>query len=146
MTWNWGAASGMSNGRTMGLQLGGKWTAGTGSTENALSVDGRLTKYGDELDWEYLAQGDFPRQWRIRRERLDLTFVPFYDKVTRTNLGHRLLAHRPVLRLVVGRVQDGRGREGGFRRDRRMGGRCPEPVVSRVGVECHSRWDDGAHV
>lgn len=34
--WNWAAASGRStDGRLVGLQFGGKWTEGTGATENA---------------------------------------------------------------------------------------------------------------
>lgn len=40
--WNWGAASGRTDGHTVGLQFGGRWTEGTGSTENGLCVDGRL--------------------------------------------------------------------------------------------------------
>ena len=32
-----------------GMQLGGKWTDGTGMTENALVVDGRLSKISEEL-------------------------------------------------------------------------------------------------
>jgi hypothetical protein len=85
MTWNWGAASGVVDGSTIGLQLGGKWTVGTGSTENALSVDGRITKYGDELSWEY-SQSDFLEPWRIRGEHLDLVFTPEFDRSSQTNM------------------------------------------------------------
>ncbi|AGJ55759.1 hypothetical protein F750_3290 [Streptomyces sp. PAMC 26508] len=35
--WNWGAASGRTDGHTVGLQFGGRWTEGTGSTENGLT-------------------------------------------------------------------------------------------------------------
>ena len=86
VSWNWGAGSGVSGGRVIGVQLGGRWTDGTGSTENAMLVDGRLHKISDELRWEY-DTADFLRPWRIRGESLDVHFVPFYDKVTRTNLG-----------------------------------------------------------
>src|SRR6478752_3016033 len=86
VSWNWGAGSGVSDGRVIGVQLGGQWTDGTGSTENALFVDGRLHKISEELRWDY-DTSDFLRPWRIRGANLDLTFVPFYDKVTRTNLG-----------------------------------------------------------
>ena len=86
VSWNWGAGSGVSDGRVIGVQLGGQWTDGTGSTENALFVDGRLHKISEELRWEY-DTADFLRPWRIRGANLDLTFVPFYDKITRTNLG-----------------------------------------------------------
>jgi hypothetical protein len=86
--WNWGSASGRSGGHAVGLQLGGKWTAGTGMTENALCVDGRLTKISDELEWTY-ATDDWLAPWRIRdpRGRVDLEFVPSYDKPSRMELG-----------------------------------------------------------
>src|SRR5690606_14340294 len=42
MTWNWGAASGKQHGEVLGLQLGVKWTDGSGSTENSLLIDGTL--------------------------------------------------------------------------------------------------------
>lgn len=84
--WNWGAGSGRSGGHTIGVQVGGRWTAGTGSTENAFVVDGHLHKISAELDWQYdLAQWRTP--WRVTGGGLDATFTPVYDKVTRTNLG-----------------------------------------------------------
>ncbi|WP_137844952.1 DUF2804 domain-containing protein [Microbacterium sp. 2FI] len=86
VSWNWGAGSGVSGGRVIGVQLGGQWTDGTGSTENAMFVDGRLHKISEELRWEY-DTANFLRPWRVHGETLDLTFVPFYDKVTRTDLG-----------------------------------------------------------
>jgi hypothetical protein len=87
--WNWGSASGRTDGRVVGLQLGGKWTEGTGFTENALCVDGRLTKISEELAWTY-DPTDWLRPWRIETpssERVRLTFVPSYDKVSRLELG-----------------------------------------------------------
>lgn len=87
--WNWGAAAGVTGGRTVGLQLGGKWTDGTGMTENALVVDGRLSKLSEELVWDY-DTSDWLRPWRIRTprsDRLDLTFTPIYDKVSRLQAG-----------------------------------------------------------
>ena len=54
--WNWGAGSGTVDGRTVGLQLGGRWTVGTGSTENAVLLDGRLSRIGSELGWTYSAR------------------------------------------------------------------------------------------
>lgn len=56
MQWNWGAGSGTVDGRTVGLQLGGRWTVGTGSTENAVLLDGRLSRIGSELGWTYSAR------------------------------------------------------------------------------------------
>lgn len=86
VSWNWGAGSGVSDGRVIGVQVGGRWTDGTGSTENAMLVDGRLHKIHDELAWEY-DLGDWHRPWRITGGGLDATFTPFYNKRSRTNLG-----------------------------------------------------------
>jgi hypothetical protein len=84
--WNWGSASGRTDGHVVGLQLGGKWTAGTGMTENALCVDGRLTKVSEELTWSY-DRTDWLRPWRITGAAVDLTFTPTFDKRSRLELG-----------------------------------------------------------
>ncbi len=86
VTWNWGAAHGAVGGGTLGLQLGGRWTDGTGSTENAVFVDGRLHKVSDELRWDY-DRADWLRPWSITGERLALSFQPFHERAARTNLG-----------------------------------------------------------
>jgi hypothetical protein len=87
--WNWGAGAGQSDGRTVGIQVGGKWTDGTGMTENAISVDGRLSKISEDLEWVY-DTSNWLRPWTIRTpssDRVDLTFSPIYDKTTRLHLG-----------------------------------------------------------
>ncbi|WP_406450163.1 DUF2804 domain-containing protein [Streptomyces sp. NBC_00876] len=92
--WNWGAASGRTGGHTVGLQFGGRWTAGTGSTENGLCVDGRLTKIGEELDWQW-STADPLAPWTIRTpssDQVDLTFTPFHNRAARTEAG--LIANR----------------------------------------------------
>lgn len=84
--WNWGAGSGISGGRTIGLQVGGRWTDGTGSTENGVIVDGVLHKISVPLAWEYdLARPLQP--WRVHGGGLDATLTPFYDKTSATRLG-----------------------------------------------------------
>lgn len=83
--WNWGSASGEMAGRIVGLQLGGKWTDGTGMTENALCIDGRLSKISEELTWEYDTD-NWLAPWKMRTpdsDRVDLTFKPTYDKESR---------------------------------------------------------------
>ena len=85
VTWNWGAGSGQSRGRRVGLQVGGKWTSGTGSTENGLVVDGHLYKIHDELTWEY-DLADWRRPWHVTGGGLDATLVPFFDKRSTNNL------------------------------------------------------------
>lgn len=82
--WNWGSGSGVSGGRTIGLQFGGKWTVGTGCTENAICVDGRVTKLHDELDWGY---GEWMDPWTVRGSDVDLTFTPRFERASRTNVG-----------------------------------------------------------
>ena len=81
--WNWGGGAGRveAGSHVVGLQLGGKWTEGTGFTENGVIVDGVLTKLGGELRWDY--RWDEPmRPWRVSDPggRLDLELVPRYDK------------------------------------------------------------------
>ena len=84
--WNWGAGSGISGGRVLGLQVGGKWTDGTGVTENGVVVDGRLHKIHDELRWEYDLD-DWRGPWRVSGGGLDATLEPFFPKRSGTQLG-----------------------------------------------------------
>jgi hypothetical protein len=84
--WTWGAGAGRCGDRVVGLQLGGGWTDGTGMTENAVVVDGRVHKVGEELAWEY-DPADHLAPWRVRGGGLDLVLTPFHDRVARTQLG-----------------------------------------------------------
>ncbi len=86
VTWNWGAGSGVVDGTVVGLQLGGQWTDGTGATENALVVDGRVHYLDDLLDWDYDTRVAV-RPWRIRGQHVDVTLQPFHQRVATTNLG-----------------------------------------------------------
>jgi hypothetical protein len=85
--WNWGSASGRQNGRTLGLNLGGQWTDGTGYTENGICVDGCLTKIKEDLVWQY-DKNDFMHPWRISApsDSIDLTFTPFIERIAASNL------------------------------------------------------------
>jgi hypothetical protein len=85
--WNWGSASGRQNGRLLGLNLGGQWTDGTGSTENGVCVNGRLHKLSNDLTWQY-DKTNFMRPWRITDPtgRLELTFTPFLERVAASNV------------------------------------------------------------
>ena len=83
--WNWGAGSGVVDGHVIGVQIGARWTAGTGSTENALIVDGRVHKVSEELAWEYNTN-DWLAPWSVRGELADLTFTPFWDHSSKMNL------------------------------------------------------------
>lgn len=101
MTWNWASASGVQDGRALGLNLGGKWTDGTGSTENGICAGGRLHKISEDLEWSY-DRGNWIAPWRIRAPetgKVDLTFTPFFEKPGSLNLGvlstelHTLFGH-----------------------------------------------------
>ena len=87
--WNWAAASGhATDGRLVGLQFGGKWTEGTGATENALCIDGRLTKLSDELEWTYDWSNPMA-PWRVRTpdsDQVDVTLTPTFDRYDVTDL------------------------------------------------------------
>jgi hypothetical protein len=90
--WNWGFASGTQHGRTIGMNLGGVWTDGTGVTENGIVIDGRLHKIWDAVDFTY-DRRDFKKPWRIRTRsdaRVDLVFHPITERSVRIPLG---LAH-----------------------------------------------------
>jgi hypothetical protein len=86
VTWNWAAGYGRVAGRRIGLQLGGAWTDGTGSTENGLFVNGQLHKIHEDLEWTY-ERADFTAPWRIDGPRVGVTFAPFHERVDRTQLG-----------------------------------------------------------
>lgn len=88
--WNWGGGAGRAgrDGPVVGLQLGGRWTEGTGFTENGVLIDGRLTKLGRELRWEYDWEAPL-RPWRVEDPdgRLRLELRPRHDKHSRIELG-----------------------------------------------------------
>lgn len=84
--WNWGAGSGrIADGRTVGIQVGGQWTDGTGSTENSFLIGTRLHKISEQLEWRY-DRADYLAPWRISGGGFDAVLTPFYDKCSRTDL------------------------------------------------------------
>lgn len=84
MTWNWAAGYGEVGGRRVGLQLGGKWTDGTNSTENGLFVDGRLHKIHEDLTWNY-DRTNWMAPWRVTGSRVKVALAPFHERAERTN-------------------------------------------------------------
>ncbi|WP_197511819.1 DUF2804 domain-containing protein [Tessaracoccus coleopterorum] len=108
VTWNWGAGSGVVDGRVVGIQLGGRWTDGTGSVENSLLLGGRLHKISEELAWDYDTV-DPMRPWRVRGERIDLMLTPFHVKETSIDLKVFSNATWQAFGLWSGRVRDDAG-------------------------------------
>ncbi|AUG28597.1 MULTISPECIES: DUF2804 domain-containing protein [Microbacterium] len=87
VAWNWGAGSGLlADGRTFGIQVGGRWTDGTGATENGVVVDGVLHKISVPVAWDYDLATPL-RPWRVRGGGLDAVFEPAFDKRSATSLG-----------------------------------------------------------
>ncbi len=86
IAWNWGAGSGTMNGRVIGLQVGDRWTDGTGSTENSVLVGTTLYKIHEKLQWSYDLD-NWADPWRIIGGGLDATLRPFYNKESSMNLG-----------------------------------------------------------
>lgn len=91
INWNWGGGAGRVGNHIVGLQFGGKWTEGSGYTENAIIVDGRLNKLGAELEISY--DWDAPMEpWTVRDPggQLDLVLHPVFDKYTHTDISDDL--------------------------------------------------------
>lgn len=82
ISWNWGA--GCAPGRA--IQLGGQWTDGTNTTENALFVDGVLHKIDEAVQWEY-DRSNWLAPWHISGPRVDVVFTPFHLRTSRTWIG-----------------------------------------------------------
>jgi len=91
INWNWGGGAGRSGDHVIGLQVGAKWTEGTGFTENGLIVDGRLNKLGSELVWTY--DWDAPMTpWHVVDPggQLDAVLTPRFDKHSKVDASEDL--------------------------------------------------------
>ena len=62
----------------IGVNVGARWTTGTGVNENGSCIDGRLHKVMEDLRWDY-DPSDWMRPWRVRAAHsgmIDLTLEP----------------------------------------------------------------------
>jgi hypothetical protein len=87
-TWNWASFSGRSGEDEVGINMGAKWTDGTGMNENGILLNGRLHKIHEDILFEYDA-GNFMRPWRMKTASSDtvrLEFAPFYERASVANL------------------------------------------------------------
>lgn len=85
--WNWGMASQRLGYHRVGLNLGGSWTDGTGMTENAIFIDGHMTKIHEDVLFAYDAS-DFMKPWHIKTRfsnDVELTFTPFFERVAESD-------------------------------------------------------------
>lgn len=86
-TWNWGMASQRMRGQRIGLNFGGKWTDGTGMTENAIFIDGTMTKINEDVLFHY-DRKNFKKPWTITSkfsDQVQLTFTPFFERVAKAD-------------------------------------------------------------
>ncbi len=87
--WNWAVCTGEVDGELVGINLGDRWTTGTGSNENGLMIGGRLHKIMEDIDWDYDAE-NWWHPWTLRTQNsdtVDLTLRPFHVHSTRLNAG-----------------------------------------------------------
>lgn len=87
-SWNWAMASQRSLGKTIGLNFGGKWTDGTGMTENAFFVNGTMHKIHEDVLFDYNDQ-NFKEPWKISTKFSDdvkLEFTPFFERVSKSDM------------------------------------------------------------
>jgi hypothetical protein len=71
----------------IGLNFGGKWTDGTGMTENAVFVDGHMSKISEDVIFSY-DETDYMKPWHIRSKfsrDVNLTFTPFFKREAKIN-------------------------------------------------------------
>lgn len=86
--WNWANASGfLPDGRCVGLNLGGGFGDTSAASEDCLVLDGRVHKL-ETVRFAYDPR-DRMKPWRFTEAggRLELEFIPFKERVARTNLG-----------------------------------------------------------
>ena len=97
--WNWAMASQRLRGHRIGLNFGGKWTDGTGMTENAVFIDGAMTKIHEDVLFTYNKM-NLMEPWSIRTkfsDTVELTFTPFFERTAMTNVR---LARTEIQQLV----------------------------------------------
>lgn len=84
--WNWAMASQRIGNRRIGLNFGGTWTDGTGMTENAIFIDGKMTKIHEDMNFIYDKNQPMKR-WHIKTkfsDHVQLTFTPFSEQRKQT--------------------------------------------------------------
>lgn len=87
-TWNWAMASQRQGHRVIGLNFGGQWTDGTGMTENAIFLNGKMTKIHEDVLFHY-DRTNFMKPWKIETKFSNdvcLTFHPFFERVALSDL------------------------------------------------------------
>lgn len=71
--WNWAMASQRLRNQRIGLNFGGQWTDGTGMTENAIFIDGAMTKIHEDVVFSYDREIFQPRGQSAQSFQIRLT-------------------------------------------------------------------------
>ncbi|WP_180963940.1 DUF2804 domain-containing protein [Haloimpatiens massiliensis] len=85
--WNWCSFSDKHNEMNLGINLGSGWTDKTGLNENAITVNDKIIKISDDVEFIY-DKCNVMNKWYIRTKNSDkitLTFSPFIEKRMKTN-------------------------------------------------------------
>lgn len=81
--WNWATCSADVDGKTIGFNLGGIWTEGTGMTENAFLYDNRIVKLSEDVQFDY-DKSNLMKKWDIKTkvsDRINIIFEPEYERI-----------------------------------------------------------------
>ena len=84
--WIWGSCSRyLPDGRTLGLNLGAGMGNDPDLADNAVILNGRIHKIS-RVDFKY-DTADFKKPWQMKSRdgRLELEFVPFFERVAKTD-------------------------------------------------------------
>lgn len=85
--WNWLSLNHRQGDDLIGLNLGAKWTDGTGDNENGICLNGKLYKISEDIIFTYDTK-NYMAPWRMKTEvtdTVDLTLTPIYDKGSGVN-------------------------------------------------------------
>ncbi len=87
-SWNWASFSSVINGKNIGINMGAKWTDGTGFTENSILYDNKIYKITEDIVFTYDTQ-NYQNPWTHKTknsDRVNLTFSPIYERKAYTNM------------------------------------------------------------
>lgn len=97
--WHWANASQRLRGKRVGINFGGKWTDGTGMTENAIFIDGKMTKIHEDVLFEY-DSSNISKPWYITTKFSDTVMLSFHPFFKRENITKGKLNHSETHQLV----------------------------------------------
>ncbi len=129
--WNWANfATHLDDGTIVGANIGAGWTDNTGTNENAILINGRLTKVISDVIFKY-DDHDLMKPWHIYSkdsDDIDLEFQPFYHRTAKTNL---LILYSNVNQMI--------GTFKGFVRDENRKAYIIRDAIGWA-EEHHARW------